>query len=364
MFSVYSQRSPTISSISQEKVVNIGDTLELECTVQYASDYSVVWLKIDPQHPSDNLFISSGTNVIVPDQRYAVTYDEYSGKYTLKISKVQEIDKGYYECQIITSPTSKEQANVWVYVRLPPVISDNSTRSVITSIGTTVDLYCYASGYPPPRMSWRRENNELLPNGKAMFIGNKFVIYNITKDDRGTYYCVADNGVGSGARRNIGVEVEFPPYVTLDRSRYGQALQYDMILECHVEAFPSPSIMWVKDGVEINNNQHYEISIYSTADEFTDTTLRIITAEKRQYGSYTCTATNKLGSDAKVIEFFETPNIICPPACDSGPQIHHLYQSRTGGYMSYPGSASCPSHSKSLLFFVFTLFIILRKSFL
>lgn len=91
---------------------------------------------------------------------------------------------------------------------MPPVISDNSTRSVIASTGSTVELHCYASGYPPPRVSWRRENNELLPTGSAMIIGNSFTIQNITKDDRGTYYCIADNGVGKGARRNIGIEVE------------------------------------------------------------------------------------------------------------------------------------------------------------
>ncbi|XP_054712586.1 lachesin-like isoform X2 [Uloborus diversus] len=316
LFAVSSaQRSPTISFISKEKVVNIGDTVELECTVQYAQDYSVVWLKTDPENPSDNLFISSGTNQIVPGDRYTVRHDDNTGTFILKISKIQEIDAGLYECQIIIGPNSKQKNNVWLYVRLPPVISDNSTRSVITSTGSSVEMHCYATGYPPPRISWRRENNDLLPNGYAFYAGNTFAISNITKFDRGTYYCVADNGVGKGARRNIGLEVEFRPYVTIERPRYGQALQYDQILECHVEAFPSPSIVWIKDNMQLNDNQHYQISIHIAADEFTDTTLRIITAEKRQYGYYTCKATNKLGSHEKVIEFFETPNVICPPAC-------------------------------------------------
>ncbi|GIX96651.1 lachesin [Caerostris extrusa] len=299
-----------------KKKVNIGDTVELECTVQYAEDYAVIWLKTNPENPSDQLFISSGTNQIVPGNRYSVRYADGKGTYTLTISKLQEIDAGLYECQVITGPANKLKANVWVYVRLPPVISDNSTRSIIASSGSNVELNCYASGYPPPRISWRRENNDLLPTGGSVYIGSKFVIFNITKDDRGTYYCVADNGVGRGSRRNIGIEVEFRPFVTIERPRYGQALQYDQILECHVEAFPSPSITWVKDGIQINDNQHYQIAIYPTADEFTDTTLRIITAEKRQYGFYTCLALNKLGSNDKVIEFFETPNVICPPACD------------------------------------------------
>ena len=33
--------------------------------------------------------------------------------------------------------------------------------------------------------------------------------------------------------------------------RYGQALQYPMDLMCHVEAFPSPSIQWYKDGYQV-----------------------------------------------------------------------------------------------------------------
>jgi neuronal growth regulator 1 len=89
------------------------------------------------------------------------------------------------------------------------------------------------------------------------FRGNILKISQIRKEDRGTYYCVAENGVGKGARRNIAVEVEFAPVITVARPRLGQALQYDMDLECHVEAYPPPAIIWVKDEVQLSNNQHY-----------------------------------------------------------------------------------------------------------
>jgi len=43
------------------------------------------------------------------------------------------------------------------------------------------------------------------------------------------------------------------------------------------------------------------VSHFATADEYTDTTLRVITIEKKQYGFYTCKAENKFGeSEAKV----------------------------------------------------------------
>jgi neuronal growth regulator 1 len=68
---------------------------------------------------------------------------------------------------------------------------------------------------------------------------------------------VAENGVGKGALRNIAVKVEYAPVITVTRPRLGQALQYNMDLECHVEAYPPPAIIWVKDEVQLLNNQHY-----------------------------------------------------------------------------------------------------------
>lgn len=45
-------------------------------------------------------------------------------------------------------------------------------------------------------------------------------------------------------------------------------------------------------------------SHFATADEFTDTTLRVITIEKRQYGNYSCKAANKLGTSQQWVELF------------------------------------------------------------
>lgn len=46
------------------------------------------------------------------------------------------------------------------------------------------------------------------------------------------------------------------------------------------------------------------ISHFATADELTDTTVRVITIEKRQYGQYVCKAANKLGSAEGRVELF------------------------------------------------------------
>lgn len=149
----------------------------------------------------------------------------------------------------------------------------------------------------------------------ATYVGNILKINSVKKEHRGTYYCVADNGVSKGDRRNINLEVEFAPVVSIPRPRLGQALQYDMDLECHIEAYPPPAVVWTKDDIVLSNNQHYAISHFATADEFTDSTLRVITIEKRQYGDYVCKAVNKLGQAEAKVNLFETVVPVCPPAC-------------------------------------------------
>jgi len=151
-----------------------------------------------------------------------------------------------------------------------------------------------------------------------VYNGNRLKINSVNKQDRGTYYCFADNGVGKGDRRNVNLEIEFSPVISVPRPKLGQALNYAMDLECHVEAYPPPQIIWVKDEFLLSNGKNYKISNFNTADEFTDSTLRIVSMQGKQFGDYKCKAVNKLGSDEGLINLYETSNPVCPPACGQG----------------------------------------------
>jgi neuronal growth regulator 1 len=194
------QRSPTISYITQTQIKDIGGTVELSCSVQYTNDYPVIWMKIDPRSNANSLPISTGSSLILHESRYSLRYDTASSTYTLQIKDIQETDAGFYHCQVLISPSNRVSAEVELQVRRPPFISDNSTRSVVVSEGEAVQMECYAGGYPPPRISWRRENNAILPTGGSIYRGNILKIKQIKKEDRGTYYCVAENGVGRGTK--------------------------------------------------------------------------------------------------------------------------------------------------------------------
>lgn len=66
---IRAQQNPTISYINPDKMVNIGDTVDLQCSVQYQYGFPVIWAKIDSANPSNNLFISKGSSLSIPDNR-------------------------------------------------------------------------------------------------------------------------------------------------------------------------------------------------------------------------------------------------------------------------------------------------------
>lgn len=92
--------------------------------------------------------------------------------------------------------------------------------------------------------SFQLHISQLIETTIILFLGNVLKFANVKKEHRGTYYCVATNVVGQGARRNVDVEVEFAPVMKIPRKRVGQALQFDMDLECYIEAYPPPAIKW------------------------------------------------------------------------------------------------------------------------
>ncbi|XP_037072821.1 lachesin-like [Pollicipes pollicipes] len=318
---VTSQRNPSISYISEDTTADIGGTAELKCSVQFAGTYPVIWIKKAGSSGiggnSKDVIISTKSILIARESRFALRHDPGSSTYTLQISDIQETDQATYECRCQINLQTSVSGTVRLSVRLPPVISDNSTRSVIASEKERVVLSCYATGFPPPEITWRRDNNALLPTGSSIYRGNVLIIHNIKKEDRGMYYCVATNGVSKGSKRNVAVEVEFPPVINVPRPKVHQALQYDMDLECLVEAYPAPRITWLKDDIVLNNNQHNKMSDFTTTDQTTDSTLRVLSVERKQYGSYTCRASNRLGIAEAQLQLLETYSPVCPPACNA-----------------------------------------------
>ncbi|XP_055331058.1 lachesin-like [Paramacrobiotus metropolitanus] len=302
---VTAQQNPTITFITKEIVADLGGTIDLKCAVQFAKDFPVMWMRRGYADSTDTPLSFRGSR-IVPDNRYSVRYDETSMTFVLQIQDLQETDQGVYQCQIPINNVNKITAEVPVHIRRPPVISDDSTRDLIIGRGEDVGLFCNATGFPHPKISWRRQGNAALPTGGAVYHGTDLKIFDIQKEHRGTYICTADNAVGQGDRRNINIRVEFSPIVRVPRDRVGQALFYERELECIVEAFPPPQVEWVFEGRKIVSDQYYDVSTFSVVNEVTEMKLRVKNIQKKHYGIYQCVAHNKLGSATGKVDLYAT----------------------------------------------------------
>lgn len=83
--SVAAQRTPTISYISQEQIKDIGETVELQCSVQYGQEYPVLWIKVNKESVHEQVALSTGTALIIRDSRFALKYDTASTSYFLQV---------------------------------------------------------------------------------------------------------------------------------------------------------------------------------------------------------------------------------------------------------------------------------------
>ncbi len=116
------QRTPTISYISPPILTRIGGTIEMDCSVLYATEYPVLWVKLPgacggAQRNSDirslvsdqctPVPLSSGSALIVRDNRFSMRYDTASSTFTLQIKDVQRTDEATYQCQIIVGINNK-----------------------------------------------------------------------------------------------------------------------------------------------------------------------------------------------------------------------------------------------------------------
>ena len=64
------QRTPTISYITDSLTSKIGGTIEMDCSVLYAAEYPVLWVKLPPQ----TCDLSERGDILTGDYRKAVSH--------------------------------------------------------------------------------------------------------------------------------------------------------------------------------------------------------------------------------------------------------------------------------------------------
>ena len=157
----------------------------MTCTVKNGHEYPILWMRLESKQNANTLPISTGPNLFVRDTRFNLDFDPDAGSYKLTIKEVVKTDEGRYQCQVVTDVKNIITADVDVKVKVPPVMKENTEPLVSAEVDKEAELFCEAEGFPNPKITWKRQDGTLLPNGKETVTNNKLVISKVQKQHRG-----------------------------------------------------------------------------------------------------------------------------------------------------------------------------------
>ncbi|XP_050541447.1 myosin light chain kinase, smooth muscle-like isoform X2 [Daktulosphaira vitifoliae] len=180
-------------------------------------------------------------------------------------------------------------------------------------------LHCHVQGSPKPQVVWFKDGElvtekycqEYTEKGKCTL-----TITNATDEDNGRYVCEATNIQGRICTYSV-VEVIANRQIVQAEQKLHECLLRDneyienapnftkklinrrvdanetVRLSCQVTGLPIPIVTWNKDGQQITSSTE-NVNITQDSDNFCS--LELINVKASSSGSYTATATNKLGS--------------------------------------------------------------------
>ena len=137
-----------------------------------------------------------------------------------------------------------------------------------------------------------------MPDGTESIAGEKITLENVSPKDAGTYTCTAANGNGSPVSNRIIVNIEYKPIVELEEVFVHTQAGNKVEIVCKVHGHPHPAVEWRKDGEVIKKDEE-RMKIQRFGSKYS---LAIKSVEREDYGSYSCQASNYLGSTTAVQE--------------------------------------------------------------
>ncbi|KAK7106149.1 hypothetical protein V1264_017439 [Littorina saxatilis] len=152
------------------------------------------------------------------------------------------------------------------------------------SEGDDLTVTCDATCDPPCNFRWEDTSGSAVAGSKTLKLTD------VTRANAGTYTCVADNGVGTPARRPINVNVLIGPSGRVTITPAGPVISLkqgnSFVLTCSAECSPVCTYKWLKDTQELPSRNGI---------------LTLNDVNRNQNGAYTCEATNVVGLGAKDI---------------------------------------------------------------
>uniref|UniRef100_A0A671W796 DS cell adhesion molecule like 1 n=1 Tax=Sparus aurata TaxID=8175 RepID=A0A671W796_SPAAU len=259
-----------------------GRNTFINCRVIGYPYYSINWYK---------------EGLLLPDNHRQVVYENG----TLKLSDVQKgMDEGAYVCSVLIQPQLFITQTVYVTVKVPPLIQPFDFPP--TSIGKLMYIACVvSSGDMPIHITWRKDGQEIVPSSGITIDTKEFMsslqISKVSLKHNGNYTCIASNDAATvSTERQLTVTVP-PRFVVQPNNQdgiYGKA----GILNCSVDGYPPPKVMWKHAKAGIGNPQQYHpVPLTGRIQIMNNGSLLIRHVLEEDRGFYLCQASNGVGSD-------------------------------------------------------------------
>ncbi|KAK2535403.1 Hmcn2 [Columba guinea] len=262
--------APEIQPGPKEVKVLANDSVVLPCQAEGWPMPQVTWRK-------DGRLLPLGGNnrlQLLPDG-------------SLQINPVQVQDSGSYLC-MASSPAGSDQRGLDLHVLVPPTIADDLTDVTVTQLSPVV-LTCYASGMPPPMVSWSKEGTQLGSRGGGYRVlpTGALEIRQVLPAHAGRYTCTARNAAGT-VQKHLRLAVHEPPALKPLPGVVMVMVNTSVVLSCEATGVPRPEVTWQKDGVGITGD--------GVSGQRGQSTLQREAATRADSGTYVCHAENSAGA--------------------------------------------------------------------
>ncbi|KAM6047554.1 LOW QUALITY PROTEIN: hemicentin-2 [Theristicus caerulescens] len=208
---------------------------------------------------------------------------------SLLITSPSPRDEGRFEC-IATNAAGEARKVFLVSIHVPPTIADDLTDMVVTRLSPAV-LTCYASGVPPPTVSWSKEGAQLGSRGGGYRVlpTGALEIRQVLPAHAGRYTCTARSTAGT-ARKHLRLAVHEPPALKPMPGMVMVMVNTSAVLNCEATGVPQPEVTWQKDGVGITGRPGLKV--------LPNGQLHLLQASPGDAGTYLCMARNPAGTAA------------------------------------------------------------------
>ena len=159
-----------------------------------------------------------------------------------------------------------------------------SSKALFAEEGQNVTITCTVTGQPQPSITWSKSSGN-LPKGRTEELSGNLTIYNVTKKDRGTYICEANNVLRSATDSAILMVVSRLRFKVRPPQEVTPVIGSTVRLPCVAESDLRTTITWTKNG---------KPSLPVDSNFLHNGRLVLQNIKKSHEGSYTCRATNAL----------------------------------------------------------------------